>query len=151
MKTNSKSRIGQMFTRIINVREWADVARLKSFTVYLKSMVIRLFIPQQHTVTESFAEAIAKLKLSERDLELKKNALYRLTWLMLVFAMGILCYVAYSIYYSAITAALISLVLFMVALVLAFRYHFWYFQMKKRKLGCSFSEWFKEGFLGDKA
>ena len=38
----------------------------------------------------------------------------------------------------------------LIALVLAFRYHFWYFQMKQHKLGCTFNEWYRQGLLGEK-
>ena len=31
-----------------------------------------------------------------------------------------------------------------VCLVFAFRYHFWLYQLKRRKLGCTFQEWYRD-------
>lgn len=150
MKKKSGSRIGRVFRGIINIRFWIDWNRMKSLTLSLTHGAFKLFVPQKAVSTESFEEAIARLKITEVDLMLKKNSLYRLTGVMLVSAFCILLYAGYSVFYGSIKAMLVSLVLMMVALVLAFRYHFWCFQIKKRKLGCSFEEWFKEGFLGEK-
>jgi intracellular multiplication protein IcmV len=51
---------------------------------------------------------------------------------------------------GSIKAFIVSLVVTLIALILAYRYHFWYFQMKQRKLGCTFSEWYKQGLFGEK-
>ncbi|ASQ45097.1 hypothetical protein clem_02680 [Legionella clemsonensis] len=137
--------------RIFNVRAWIDFDRVRAFTSYLAAGFQKLFIPQQQTEKgESFEAAVARMNLSEQELQAKKKALYRLSVLMCLAAVGIFSYSIYHLYYGSYRAVVVSLVLVLVALVLAFRYHFWYFQIKERKLGCSFSEWYREGLKGDK-
>lgn len=150
MKKKSGSRIGKVFNQIINVRSWADWDRMKVFALYLGNGFMRLFVPQEATVTESFEDAMKRLNLNEADLLAKQKALYRLSIVMLVAASAILIYSGYQLFYGSFKATLISLVVLMIALVLAFRYHFWYFQIKNRKLGCTFDEWYKKVILGEK-
>lgn len=150
MKKKSGSRIGRVFSRIINVRAWFDWDRMKAFTSFLVSGFKRLFVPQKSATAESFDAAASKLKLTDADLLIKQNALLRLSIIMAVAAFMILIYSFYHLYNGSLKAALISLVVTMIALVLAFRYHFWYFQIKERKLGCTIQEWYRQGLLGEK-
>lgn len=150
MKKRSNSRIIKLISSILNVRAWFDWDRVKSFTLYLLNGLKRLFVPQQHDVVESFDEVAAKLNLSDAALLMKQKALFRLSIVMLITACLIFGYAGYQFFYGSIKAVLVSLVVTLIALVLAFRYHFWYYQIKHRKLGCTFTEWFKQGLLGEK-
>lgn len=147
---NTESKIVRVFTRIFNVRAWFDWDRVKSFTLYLHNGFKRFFVPQQANTSESFDEAVAKLNLTEKDLLLKQKSLFRLSIVMVVVATVVLFYTIYQLLYGSYHAALLSLVIMFIALVLAFRYNFWYFQIKHRKLGCSFKEWYRQGLLGEK-
>lgn len=150
MKKKSGSRIVRLFKRIINVRTWADWDRMKSFTLYLVGGFMKLFVPQKTVDTESFEEAIARLNISQSDLMGKQKALYRLSLVMVVAAFLFFVYAGYQVFYGSFKATLVSLIVMLIALVLSFRYHFWYFQIKYRKLGCSFHEWFRQGLMGEK-
>jgi len=145
-----KSRVVKVASRIINVRKWADWDRMKSFTVYLGSGFKRMFVPDKGTANESFKEAMSRLKLNDADLLVKQKALFRLSVLMVIVASLIFGYAGYQLFYGSIKAFLISLVVMSISLVLAFRYHFWYFQIKRRKLGCTLDEWYRQGILGEK-
>jgi intracellular multiplication protein IcmV len=149
MKKVSESKIVRVFTGIINVRSWADWDRVKSFTLYLGNGFIGLFVPRKNVESESFDEAVNKLGIDDVNLIKKQNALFRLSMIMLVAAGGIFVYAGYQLFYGSFKAVIVSLIVTMIALVLAFRYHFWYFQIKHRKLGCTFDEWYK-GVLGEK-
>ncbi|TAL59327.1 MAG: type IV secretion protein IcmV [Legionella sp.] len=150
MKKKSSSRIGRVFKSVINVRYWADWDRVKAFTTSLYNGIVRMFVPSKTTSDETFDQAIARLNITETDLDLKQKALFQLSMVMVAAAALILFYTGYQLFWGSFKAALISLVVMMIALVLAFRYHFWYFQIKKRKLGCTYEEWYKQGLLGEK-
>lgn len=150
MKKKSESRISRVFKRVINIRSWMDWDRLKTSTSYLGTAIKKLFIPQEAEEKESFKEAVKNLNLSEVDLQNKQKSLFRLSMLMLGVAFVLLIYTGYQLYYIQLKAVLVSLIITLIALALAFRYHFWYFQIKKHKLGCSFKEWYKQGLLGEK-
>jgi len=150
MKKTSESRIVKVFTRIINIRDWFDWDRVKAFTIYLANGFRRLFVPQKTTDVESFDEAMKRLGISEQSLLAKQKALFRLAILMLAAAGLMLVYLVYQIFFGSYKAVILSIVVILIAFTLAFRYHFWYFQIKHRKLGCSFIEWFRQGLLGEK-
>jgi len=150
MKNKQGSRIVNVFSRIFNVRAWIDFDRTKSFTFYLVNGFKKMFVPQKNEGGETFEEAMSRLNISEKELEDKKSALYRLSLLMCAAAIGIFGYAIYHIIYGSYRAVIISLVVTMIALALAFRYHFWYFQIKERKLGCTMQEWYRKGLLGEK-
>ncbi|MDI9818677.1 MULTISPECIES: type IVB secretion system protein IcmV [unclassified Legionella] len=151
MKIKKSTKLVGIFKRIFNVRAWFDFDRLSAFTAYLVGGFKTMFIPQKQTGQgESFEAAVARMHLSEKDLIAKQKALYRLSILMCAAAVFIFSYSLYHLYYGTYRAVIVSLVLTLVALVLAFRYHFWYFQIKERKLGCSISEWYRQGLKGDK-
>ena len=150
MKKKSESRIGRVIKRIFNLRSWLDWERVKVFGLYLKTAFKLLFIPNQATETESFAVAQKRLKLSDSELVERQAGLLRLSIILVIVGIAMLVYSVYLFYTASIKGGVLGLVLMLIALVLAFRYHFWYFQMKERKLGCTIREWFKQGLMGDK-
>lgn len=135
---------------IFNFRAWIDWDRIKAFTLYLLLGFKKFFVPQKREVVEDFKEAKARLNLSNEELAAKQKALYRMSLLMIGFALFVAMYGFYHLYLGSLRAFVLSLIVMMIALVLAFRYHFWYFQIKKGKLGCSLLEWYREGLLGEK-
>jgi len=150
MKNRSESRIVRIFRRIINVRLWIDWDRLKSFNLYMISVIKNLFIPQKPNVTESFDAAKKRLNLSDTVILARQKGLLRLTILMLCCAFLLFIYAIYLLFLGGYRGSLVSLVVMCIALVLAFRYHFWYFQIKEKKLGCTFREWFTKSLTGGK-
>lgn len=132
------------------MRAWSDWDRMRSFTFYLTNGIRRFLAPSTATKGESFEEAIKRMNIDEQTLEQRKNALFRLSVLMLLVAGFVFVYMWYQLFFGTYIAAIVSLVVTMIGLVLAFRYHFWYFQMKTRKLGCSIDEWFRQGLMGEK-
>ena len=150
MKNKSGSRTGSVFSRIINIRSWSDWERTKTLSSYLAGSIVKVFVPQKATKSESFEAAIKRLNLTEKDLLVRRRNLLRTSILMLVIAFLLLVYSGYHFFNGHIMGGLLTIVVMLVALVLAFRYHFWYFQIKERKLGCSFNEWFKRSIKGDK-
>jgi len=149
MKKKSGSRIARVFSSIINIRSWADWDRVKEFTLYFRNSIKRLFVPMKTADVESFDAAVQRLNISDAELLVKQKALFRLCVIMLIAASLFFIYAGYHLFYGTLRAAIISYVVMMIALVLAFRYHFWYYQIKARKLGCTFKEWWKNGLMGE--
>lgn len=153
MKTQKSSRTLGVIKNVFNVRKWSDFDRMRAFTNYLGTGIKRMVIPRKEAVADTkktFAATVSEMKLSEKDLAARSKGLYRLSILMCVIAFCIFSYAVYHMIYGSIKAVIVSLVVSLIALVLAFRYHYWYFQIKERKLGCTFKEWYRQGLLGEK-
>jgi len=152
MQKKKSSRTGKLFSRIFNVRQWSDWDRSQSTASYLWERLTLLFVVKDKKENaESFEAAKRRLNISDKQLEERKKSLYLLAWIMAILALAIFIYAIYQLFFGTYQAALISAVLSFVALGLFFRYHFWYFQIKNKKLGCTFSEWFYQGLLGRKS
>lgn len=153
MKKPKKMRVAKIFNRLFNFRAMADVDRLKGFGEFFVQLFKRLFVPQSRPMggsTQSFDEAVEKMNLSEQALQVRKASLFRLSVLMVVIFALIFSYSMYHLFWGTWPAFYLSFVVSFLALVLAFRYHFWYFQIRQRKLGCSFSEWYRQGLWGER-
>lgn len=143
MKTKKRSKLRKIFSKVLNVRFWLDWERIKSFGGYLKESIEVLVTPASTGKSEDFKAALHQFHIGEDALLDKQRALFRLSLLMLFLAVLIFSYTIYQLTYGTYRAAVVSLVVMGLALVLAFRYHFWYFQIRQRKLGCTFREWYR--------
>ena len=152
-KKNTHSRTQRFITRFFNVRAWAVWDRSKAITQYFLRVFERVLIPKKLTIkhkTASFDAVVAQLNLSEKELQARARGLLRLSYILGFMAFGLLCYMGYQMLYGSLKAILISLIEMIVAAVLAFRYHFWHFQIHRRRLGCSIKEWFQTTTGGDR-
>jgi intracellular multiplication protein IcmV len=150
MKKRSKSRIASLFQRIFNIRWWIDFDRAKGAIGYISQSVKGIFVLQKPNKPTSFSEAVASLHIKEEELQARARGLYRLSILMLIIALCLLGYTGYLVLYSTLHSAIVCIGLMGLALIFAFRYHFWYFQIHQRRLGCSIKEWYRIGIWGGK-
>ncbi|WP_133130946.1 type IVB secretion system protein IcmV [Legionella yabuuchiae] len=150
MKKKSFKRTRNLIKRIFNVRAWSDWDRMKNFTDYLVKGFKRIFIPNSTEKVESFDAVKTKMNLSDEDLLIRQKSLLRLSIMMVVVSTLIMMYSLYHLFLLNIAAFLLSFVVSMLALMLAFRYHYWHYLIKERKLNCSLNEWYRQGLLGEK-
>lgn len=148
MKKKSGSRVGRFLKNKFKVRSWIDFDRIRQGGDVIVSGWRTYFIPQEKTATESFEEAKARLNLTDDDLLVRQKGLFRLVIIMVSMAMMLFLYFLYNLFYGRYAAVLLSSIVMLLALVIAFRYHFWYFQIQQRKLGCTLSDWFWQGLMG---
>jgi intracellular multiplication protein IcmV len=130
-----------------NVLQWMNYSQWRQFNHALIDSFKRTFAEQSSVEnTASFEEMVRHFKLTEHDIIEKQQRFLRLTkWCLGVWGM-VMLYFAYLILSKAWWAILPALVLAMIILCQAFRYHFWYFQIKQRRLGCRLEDWFQATF-----
>lgn len=151
MKIKKSKKLQQHIKSIFRIRWWLDLERIRGGFAYLTKGAKTLLVPQKpQKPKESFNAAATRLHLNAADLEQKSKSLRGLSLLMCLVALCMTGYTIYQILYGSYHAAFLSVVLTLFALVLAFRYHFWYFQIRSQKLGCSISEWYQQGLLSRK-
>lgn len=147
MTSTPKSRLISLFNRIFKIKYWSDAERIQGFFQYIQELFQRLFVLQPKPAKESFEAVQERLQLTDEALLIKQRSLFRLSILMCVFALAMLVYTAYQCFYGYFFAIILSGIVSLLALTFAFRYHFWYFQIRQKKLGCSLRVWFREGLL----
>lgn len=101
-----------------------------------------MFTPLEAKRTETFEQAMERLNLTEEDLDARQRTFFVLALLWLFAAVGVLIYAFFLFAQGGFRGALLALALAFLGVILAFRNHFWYFQVKHRVLGTNFKTWF---------
>lgn len=149
MKKISETRVAGVVKSFVDVRKWSDIDRLKTFFIYIVQAIQNVFsAPSKTASADSFDTVVQRYHLSEERLLAKQQAFFRIALSMaFIGCLGFL-YFVYMLVHGSWRAVMLSLVVDALAWVLAFRYHFWYFQVKTRKLGVTFQEWYSRGLMG---
>jgi len=127
---------------IVDVPRWLNAKQLSQDAVNIIGSAKRLLWITDAQRKESFAQAVARLNLTEEDIVERKKAFLRNALLFCLMAFVIFCYGIYLFWIGSLGAGFLSLIFTLVSLAFAFRYHFWFFQLKHRKLGCTLKEWY---------
>jgi len=127
------------------VKNAIGVEQIKSQTASLKNLAEDLLKPKQSTHQETFEEALVRLNLTEADVQKKAIEFKRLSTIFGFLAVALLAYLIYMIFEKALVASLGTFGVLLVIMGQWFRCHFWLYQIRARKLGCSFKDWLREG------
>ncbi|EKD73664.1 MAG: intracellular multiplication protein IcmV [uncultured bacterium] len=125
-----------------NPRGWSGYDLVKAQFAITWNILKNLFTPQTPLRQETFEEAMKRMHLSEEMLQDTSRNYLIFAYVFALFGLLTLVFSFYLLFHHG-TAAGWILGLFSTALffVFGFRYHFWHFQIKHRKLGCTFQEW----------
>lgn len=130
------------FARLFDWRHFIGYNQFKMGADYLKSVGAGILKTPDKNLKETFEESVVRQDLSDEHLdEMQKiyfrNAIYYF-FLGLVFAAHSL----YRFYMLHLAAGFVSLLLAILIFASCVTSHFWYYQIKNRKLGCTFKEWY---------
>ncbi len=137
--------------RGLNPKQWLGIESLKQQTKVLsqtfKSAI--LLKDQEHSdhyKPASFEECLQHYQISEDDLKIKmRNSLWT-AYFCLGLSVGTLSYMLYQFGHHMLLGALMCITLTLLLWVMALREHFYFFQMRQRRLGCTLKEWFSSLF-----
>lgn len=130
------------FSPFVNVTGWLGLRNITSGIDGIKTMGRDFFVPQAAEHAETFEEAAHRLGLNRQALARKEREFMRLACIFVTFSVAILFYAVYLAWTGMVFAFILAFIVSCLALVYAFRFHFWWFQVKHRKLGCTLQEWY---------
>jgi intracellular multiplication protein IcmV len=139
--------LGWAFVPMVNAKAWILYDSVKQGYGTVSDTVDDLFAVHESDRKESFAEAAERLNLTEKKIKEQYENFRRMTMLLLLISMAIFLYSLYFLFTGGFFGFFLAFLLTLVSLGGTFRYHFWLFQIKKRKLGCTISEWFTGTFI----
>ena len=134
----------------IDIPSWMGLNQLKRQTNFLLELIKPIFKPRITTHTDTFEAALQRFNIKEEELEnIKKRYIY---YTLFYSAVGLLCiiYTGYLFFYKHLFAGIVMILISMMVFLKAFSTHFWYFEIKNRKLGCTLREWLN-GQIEDKS
>lgn len=141
-------RVKRRFKPFFDISSWMSKDFLVAPAVDLSEKTKRLFIVQQSSKAESFEMAVNRLNISEQALLTRLIEMRRMFFLFLLIGLGLLIYGVLSLLQGFFLSFFICAGLTCFAFSMAFKYHFWIFQIKQRRLGCSLREWLKGTLWG---
>jgi len=125
-----------------NPSGWLGWDNLKSVNANLWSSVKPLYEKQQPAREETFEEAIVRLGMNDADvLHAAKNYRYYALGFLLL-GLASFTYAFYLLFsHGSISGCLLGFATTALFFSQTFKYDFWAFQMRRRKLGASAEEW----------
>lgn len=142
--SSTKKATGYIFN--FRVGQWLDYDSLKGTALYLYYLFRGLYRINPYQFSESYEEAKERLNLSDEYLNFQSK---RYLWLSYFFLGCSLLFFSYMLFLGIKhhwMGTFMTLSLSLYALSIAFRYHFWRYQLIRQKLGCSVQEWWRDLF-----
>lgn len=125
---------------------WMGMAEIKNNATAIKDLFNSITDKEKPEFTETFEEAVIRLELTESEITQRTLNFLKLTWVYLFFAFCVLVYAAYLYYMGDILGMFMCFPVISVLCSFSFKEHFWYTQMKHRRLGMSAKDWFESLF-----
>lgn len=128
---------------------WMGMSELKSNAAGIKQLMRDLTKKEAPEFKETFEEAIQRLNLTNDDVNKRALSFLKISMIYLFFAFCLCLYAIYLYFNNDVMGALMCLPIISVLLSFFFKEHFWYTQMKHRRLGLSFRDWLDSIFKGE--
>lgn len=130
------------------VKRWLGTGRIKDSTKTVKTLAQTVFKTETDEGLKDldFEACLKYYKMTEADLELRMQQAKK--WIRFCLAGSVLAfaYLCYQIHSGEILGSFVCFMITALMLAYAFREHFNLFQMRERRLGCTFNEWFSSLF-----
>jgi len=135
--------LGWAFKPFVNVKGWIAYDEVKNGYVNVKHTVSDIFKVAEAEHEESFEEACQRLNLNQTKLQNQYKNFSLMFKVTLLITILLLTLSIYWIFTGGIFSGFFVLLLSLIALANAARYHFWMYQIKNKKLGSSINEWLR--------
>ncbi len=139
-----KKRVRRLFGYLFNFKSWLSINHVKSgasfITTTFQHIADSITTPEQKS--EQFEQAVQDQGLTEADIEQAKKNYLRNAIILLAVGLLFSLNSVYLIYQKLLLQSLVSFAVTIMIFVFSLKSHFWFFQIKNRKLGCSLREWY---------
>lgn len=132
----------RFFGSHLQFSRWMGLSEIKSNARNIKSLFSSLGNFDTGAESETFEQAQTRLNLTEEDIVNRTMYFLRLALVYLFCAICMIVYATYLYFTKDYMGSFMCLPILSVILSFAFREHFWYTQMKHRKLGMTGKDWF---------
>jgi len=135
----------------ISPKKWVGYDHIKSDSVSVGKIAKNVFKRDKtNRRKETFDEAMKRYNLSESDIKKRIKTSKHLVAIFLGFSGLLGFYMVYQWHVGHFIGGFTCLVLMSLILAYTFREHFNLFQMRQRRLGCTYKEWLSSLFKGSK-
>jgi len=133
-----------------NPGAWLGVHELTGYTRLISRTLKTAFTPDKAQRVETFEQALERLDVTEAGLQHNAERYQLYAWFFIALsASACLASFYYLFHHGTFAGWCLAMVVAALFAANAFRFDFWHFQIKHRKLGCTVQEWW-QGKLNDK-
>ena len=134
-----------------NPSAWMNYDYLKYQTGTLWDIIKAIITPAAPDREETFEQAIERIGITEEDVKSIADNYRAYAFGFFLFGLMALIYAFYLLFiHVRFTGWMLGIATSALFFVQAFRYDFWSFQMRRRKLGATFAEWKQSIWGGNK-
>ncbi len=134
-------RVAKTKTSVSNAVEWGIFTSVLGMC---KDIILTIFMPwkkESRGPAETYEDAMIRMRLSEADINDRKKMFFQQTVIYVVVGLAVIAYGVYLAFQKEILSMILAFTVAALAISYAFRSHFWLFQLKQKKLGCTFKEY----------
>ncbi|CAL7959926.1 intracellular multiplication protein IcmV [Gammaproteobacteria bacterium] len=132
----------KFFKSFVDVKRWSSYDEVSANTKTTINLYRRFFSRSTEPIhQETYEQSVARLNLNETQLANRKRAFLYSALIYFAFALVFFIYFIYLLVHMHLYAACLEFILLGLVSIVAYREHFWYMQMQKKKLGCNFYDW----------
>lgn len=128
----------------IRPKKWISWDFLSSNTQQNIDLVKDAFKVSQPTRKESFKQAMHRHGVSEHELKRLQTRYVLFSYFFLTLGLGVVFYATQALSNSYFSQFSASICLSFFIFSMAFRYNFWAYQIRVKKLGCTFKQWWND-------
>lgn len=143
--TEKKHRVRGFFRTVFNfnIHEWLAVDEIKTNTAAVVNAYKDIFDrPIGGQRKETFEAAVRRLGLTPEKLKTQSRYFLYFAFFYAFLGVGLFGYSFYLLLGKGfVLAFFVSFIMGALMFSYAFKEHFWYMQISKQKLGCTFREW----------
>ncbi len=129
------------FKRHFNFSQWIGLKFIFSSFRVIPNIINGIANPPKAEYSESFEQAVVRLGLKKEDLNRRLKEYFWTSVLYLVLGLACFFYAASFIPAGLFNGFLMATIVGFIFIAHAFRSHFWYAQISKKRLGMTISEW----------
>ncbi len=123
-----------------HLKRASNVSLIVEQVGFIKNFFCGLFRLKRSSRQDTF-EDLGNLGVTSEKVREAQQAFRRLYRIFLGISLLVFVYFLYRLFAGHFYTAVISLAVLAMCLSQSFKYHFWFMQIEKKKLGCTFSEW----------
>lgn len=122
-----------------------------SMLYFMRDIFYNVFMPWKlgaPGTPETFEQAIKRLGITEQGIEERKKMYAIQVLIYLLTGIAAFIYAVFLVRAGEFMGMLMAFLAGGLGFAYAFRSHFWLFQLKQRRLGCTFKEWLSSSIQG---
>lgn len=131
-----------------NVSAWLGLKQIKQNSKLIKELTTDLKsvgkTKGSEPLAETFEQALRRLNMTEADLQERMKKSDQIILLCGILTIPTLAYAIYLFCTAFYLSSFVCVMLTILLVAYTFREHFNRFQMRQRRLGCHFQEWFAD-------